>query len=81
MQINEDQFDEFKPITNPHADHGYNRCLFETYGAELNFVRSQPKDRVWTVLDNGTVVSGMRTIDRVGYIVTEIPWSEETEVA
>jgi hypothetical protein len=32
MQINEDQFDEFKPITNPHADHGYNRCLFETYG-------------------------------------------------
>ena len=81
MFITEDQFDDLRPITNPHADHGYNRCLFETYGVELNFVRSQPENKVWTLLDSGVIVSGMRTVDRLGYLVTEEPWTEETEVS
>jgi hypothetical protein len=85
MRLTEDQFDELKPVTNPHADRGYNRTLFETYGVELNFVKSQPDNKVWTLLDSAmgewVIVSGMRTVDRLGYFVTEEPWTEETEVS
>lgn len=82
MNITEDQFDEdFKPVQNPHnKDAGWNGCLFETYGVEFNFVKNQPENRVWTLLSDNTLVSGLRTVDRVGYIVTEVPWTEDTEV-
>lgn len=82
MNITEDQFDEdFRPVQNPHnKDASWNGCLFETYGVEFNFVKSQPKNKVWTVTDEGGVVSGLHLVNRVGYIVTEVPWTEETEV-
>jgi hypothetical protein len=80
MQITEDQFDELRPITNPHGDHGWNGCLFETSGVEFNFVKNQPQDRVWTLLSDNTLVSGLHLVDRVGYLVTEVPWTEDTEV-
>lgn len=83
MKITEDQFDEdFKPIQNPHnRDAGWNGCLFETHGVEFNFVKNQPKDRVWTLLSDNTLVSGLHLVDRVGHLVTEAPWTEETEVS
>lgn len=82
MQISEDQFDEdFRPVQNPHnKDAGWNGCLFETHGVEFNFVKNQPKEKVWTLLSNNTLVSGLHFVDRVGYLVTETPWTEETEV-
>jgi len=82
MNISEDQFDDdFKPVQNPHnKDASWNGCLFETYGVEFNFVKNQPENKVWTLLSDNTVVSGLRTVDRVGYLVTEVPWTEDTEV-
>ena len=82
MQINSDDFDDkFQPIQNPHnKDSGWNGCLFETYGVEFNFVKNQPKERVWTLLSDNTLVSGLHFVDRVGYLVTETPWTEDTEV-
>lgn len=31
-------------------------------------------------LYHGPLISGFHIVDRVGYIVTEVPWEEETEV-
>jgi len=83
MKITEDQFDDLKPISNPHGDHGWNGTMWETHGAELNFVRNQPKERVWTLIDGEegpTVISGFHPVDAIGHFVTELPWTEETEV-
>ena len=82
MQIDSDEFDDnFQPIQNPHnKDAGWNGCLFETYGVEYNFVKNQSERRIWTLLSDNKLVSGHRFADRVGYIVTLVPWDEDTEV-
>lgn len=83
-QMNTDQFEELGPIKNPHADHGWDGTLFETYGVELNFVRSQPENHVWTLVNgeggNPVVLSGFHIVNRIGYFVTEKPWTEQCEV-
>lgn len=82
MKINSELFDEkFKPVKNPHnRDAGWNGCLFDTHGVEYNFIKNQSEDRVWTLLSDNTLVNGRRHIDRVGYLVTELPWTEDMEV-
>lgn len=77
-----DDFDEkFRPVKNPHdRDAGWDGCLFGTSGAEFNFVRSQPANHVWTLSSHGPLISGFHVVDRVGYIVTEVPWEEDMEV-
>lgn len=67
----------FRPVTNHlDASAGYDGAMFETYGAELEFVRQQPSDKVWTLLDaEGRlyVVAGLHFVNRVGYFVTREP--------
>lgn len=56
--------------------------MYETYGDELEFVRTQPDTHVWTFLqadDKHYVVSGYHLVNRLGYFVTENPWVEETQ--
>lgn len=83
--INSDTFDQrFKPIPNHidrHAgvDFGSGGCLFETFGDELSFVRSQPADHIWTMLDGEDepiIVSGYHRCNRIGHIVTKQPVPE-----
>ena len=74
-------FDTFKPIPNylddnasfNDGEHGY---MFETYGEELDFVRNQESNRIWTYCDNdngGTsIFQGMRVVNRIGYFVTTV---------
>lgn len=63
-------------ITSGHDDEGGR--LFETYGDEMEYVRSiakQDPGRVWTLLDvDGFQVigSGLHFVNRVGYFVTEV---------
>jgi len=83
ITITQDDFDALRPVTNPHADHGFNRTLWETRGAEFNFVRSQPANHVWTLADDPdgpVIISGLHAIFGRGYFVTELPWDEECEV-
>ena len=77
-----EDFDEkFRPFKNPHdRDAGWDGCLFGTNGVEYNFVKNQPENRVWTLTSHNTLVSGRHLVDRVGYIVTEVPWEIDTEV-
>lgn len=81
-------FDKFKPIPNhidPNASfhNGENGYMFETYGEELNFVKAQEPNRIWTYCDGdngGTYIfEGLRIVNRIGYFVTTVPFSAKNE--
>ena len=60
--------------------------MFETYGEELDYVhmKAQNANNVWTIIegDNDTmfIVSGVHLVNRIGYLITNEEWEEETEV-
>ena len=65
----------FKPIENTFdANASFDCIMFETYGEELEFVRSQPYENIWTYVDSdgGTsIINGYHLVNRIGYFVTE----------
>ena len=87
IQLTEDEwFEQFKPIPN-HLDenasfndgeHGY---MFETYGDEVEFVKAQEHNRIWTYSDGdngGTYISdGYHVVNRIGYFVTTVPYDDK----
>lgn len=83
---------KFKPVVNHlRADASWQTedgdgtgVLFETYGAELEFVLSQPMDRVWTYMDdeedNLIICAGFtEDLGVIGYFVTEVAREPELE--
>jgi hypothetical protein len=87
----DDWLDKYKPIGNHIGDSGgwiINDIpiMFETFGPELEFVKSQPPNNVWTWMDGdeGSFISaGMGYVNRIGYFVTKEPWidmSEEVQI-
>ena len=71
--------EKYKPIQNRLVDNGsWNGTLFETYGAELNYIRELATDnskKVWTLLETDGkqyVVAGYHFVNRLGYFVTEV---------
>lgn len=86
-KITEDQFwEQFKPVQNHlESNASFDGCMFETYGDELAYVSKQLKNRtVWTIVEgeNDTLyyLSGYRVVNRLGFFITEVPYTEETEV-
>lgn len=79
--MTEEEFEDFLPIKNPNGDYGWNGTLWETFGRDLEFVRSVPNENVWTLIDGDdggqVIVSGFHVVNRVGYFVTELPWKTE----
>jgi hypothetical protein len=57
--------------------------MFETYGEELDFVRSQESNRIWTYIDGddgGTyIVDGKAIVNRIGYFVTTVAYDESKD--
>ena len=69
---------KYRPIKNPSdANAPYDGCMFEIYGADFEFVRRQPLEKIWTLLDDGdrnqAIYAGCHYVDRIGYFVTEVP--------
>lgn len=75
---------EFKPVQNPFSDdRGWNGLMFETYGDDWGFVLKNMSNHVWTWVDSdeGTfLVTGFHYVNRIGYFVTEKPWSVEQSI-
>jgi len=78
----EDAFVEcFRPIVNhidaeAGFDFGYGCCLFETYGAQFEFIRAQNPFCVWTLIETDGVLyadSGLHYVNRLGYFVSTTP--------
>ena len=69
----------YKPVLNPNTD----SQMFETYGEEVAFVKSQKPENIWTLVNDGDsnlILSGWHFVNRVGYYVTVIPVEQNTDV-
>ena len=83
--IEEDWVMEFRPIEN-HIDTNasFEGHMFETYGEELEFIKSQNPYHIWTYGDGdsgGTYIwNGWHIVNRIGYFITEVPWVEGQEI-
>ena len=74
--------EKYKPITNhidPNAsfqNESGSGIMFETYGDEVEFVKAQDENRIWTYGDGddggGYVWNGWHYINRLGYFITEV---------
>lgn len=87
VKINEDEFwEQFKPIQN-HIDTNasFNGCMFETYDAELDFVKKAYETNpltVWTITDCSgllMITDGYHFVNRMGYLITEVPAEADTD--
>jgi len=87
--ISEDDFyATYKPLTNPfNANVSWNGCMLETYGREhehvLEMLKKEPR-KVWTVLEcDGSLIvtSGYHHVNRMGYILTEVPVADDEWVS
>ena len=78
-------FENYKPVQN-HINKTSSICgwMYETFGEEYEFVRqmvtAKPR-HVWTVIDGeGSklyAVAGWHYVNRLGYIITELPWERD----
>lgn len=76
----EQWWDTYNPIQNHiEANASFNGAMFETYGEEVDFVRSQDSGKIWTLVDGDDdqlyVTSGYHLVNRIGYFVTEVPFT------
>jgi hypothetical protein len=89
IELSEDAFDATYPLVRNHLDPNASwgdgegtGCLFETYGAELEFVRRQDPRTVWTLLDGDDgdlyLASGYHFVNRIGYLVSTVPIPDGT---
>ena len=79
--------EKYKPIKNNFDKHaGWDGCMFETYGDEhehVLFVYDREPKKVWTVVDvdgDLVVVDGYHHVNRIGYLITEVPCEEDVSV-
>jgi hypothetical protein len=90
-QITEDEFHAKYPLVtnrlNPNAGWAFGDgpgCLFETFGAELVFVRSQNPRTIWTLVDgddgNKYVMSGYRLVNRIGYLISTVAFPDGADI-
>ena len=91
LEMTEDEFDTRYPLVinhlNPNASWIFGDgpgCLFETYGQELAFVRSQNPRTIWTLVDGDDgsqfLLSGFHIVNRIGYLVSTVPFPEDADI-
>jgi len=80
LTLHEDTFyDFFRPYRHPQSQHNiWGGTGLETFGDDLELVKSLPVESVWTVVDGGDTVdqwilTGIHTVNRICYLVTEVP--------
>lgn len=87
-ETKEDQYfeweEKYKPIKNHFEGRNgsYSDTMFETFGEEVEYVWAQDVHHVWTLIegDEGQyIAAGRHHINRLGYFITEIAWTDETE--
>jgi hypothetical protein len=91
IEMTEDEFDAGYPLRanhfNPHASWAFSDdrgCLFETYGEERDFVRSQDPRTIWTLVDGDDgdqyLLSGFHVVNRIGYLVSTVAVPEGADI-
>jgi hypothetical protein len=91
IHITEHEFDTTYPLLpnhlNPNASFVTGDgpgCLFETYGAELDFVRAQDPKTVWTIVESDDcdlhLTSGYHYVNRIGYLISTISVASDVTI-
>ena len=89
VQFIEMDFDEwcetYKPIPNNIVeDSSFDGTMFETYGAEYEFVKKADPAYIWMYGDGddgGTYIwNGWHIVNRIGYFITEVPCPPDTTI-
>jgi len=79
LTLHEDAFYEFfRPYRHPESHHDiWGGIGLETFGDDLELVKSLPVESVWTVVDGDDagqwILPGIHTVNRICYLVTEVP--------
>ena len=82
IELTEDEwFNTYKPIKNHlETNSSFDDHMFETYGSEVEFVKSQDNDKIWMLGDGDDggmyIWSGWGFVNRIGYFVTEVPFPD-----
>jgi hypothetical protein len=78
--------DKYKPIENHfNGEEGsYNNTLFEIYGQEVEHVKKQNSNNIWTLIygenENVYIVSGWHIVNREGYFITEHSFNDNENI-
>ena len=77
--------DTYKPIPNNIVeDSSFDGTMFETYGAEYEFVKKADPAYIWMYGDGddgGTYIwNGWHIVNRIGYFITEVPCPPDTTI-
>lgn len=76
IQIPYDQwFDKYQPYFEDDQMRYY-----ETFGEDLEFIKTLDPLNVWTMLDNKYIINGKHFVNRLVYIVTTFPWEKGQEI-
>lgn len=72
--------EKYKPIQNHLVENAsFEGTMFETYGKELEFLKTQDNLTIWTLIDNNDgepqiIENGIWWVNRIGYFVSELPY-------
>lgn len=86
MIITDDQFTEQYTFKKNHLDNNasFDGEMFETYGEEHAFVVAHDNHFIWTYQDddngNPCIASGYHYVNRIGYLISNEPWTADTYV-
>ena len=81
----EEADEQFKFMVNNYDENAsFDGLMFETYGDEVEFVKSQSPDKIWMYGqgdDGGLYIwSGWGFVNRIGYFISEKPVPENTTI-
>ncbi len=74
----------YKPVKNPiNTNASYEGQMLETYGEEMELVKKANSLCIWTLLETdgeSYIASGFHFVNRLGYFITEIPYSIDDNI-
>jgi len=81
----EEADEQFKFMVNNYDENAsFDGLMFETYGDEVEYVKSKPHNRIWMYGDGddgGTYIwSGWGFVNRIGYFISEKPVPDNTVI-
>ena len=81
----EEADEQFKFMVNNYDENAsFDGLMFETYGDEVEYVKSKPHSRIWMYGqgdDGGLYIwSGWGFVNRIGYFISEQPVPDNTTI-
>jgi hypothetical protein len=81
----EEADEQFKFMVNNYDENAsFDGLMFETYGDEVEYVKSKPENRIWMYGqgdDGGLYIwSGWGFVNRIGYFISEQPVPDNTTI-